>query len=470
MSNNIGRNDPCPCGSGQKYKKCCLIKSSPDPSDFKKKRWSLISRGLVDKLLKHIEAVYGPEAIEAAWDEFHLYNNEEGFDAHSRELPLFMPWFFYQWSPLDDELEGCPEVVPALSLLNSGRGLSTDEKNYLQACLEGNFSFFEILEVNPGKSMLGMDLLRDQQFLVIEKSATQVARAKHIFFGMVIVLEDISILEACSSVLIPPGLKGEILDLRKTYQRQLKHKLVDFHEGPDIEVLEVYQSIHEHLVNPPKPIFTNTDGHILIPHKLTFTLDNPLEAFEALHSLCVNATREELLQDAKFASDGLLVSIEFPWLKKGNKKNKSWDTTILGQLAIKGNELVVEVNSKERSRKFKMEIKKRLPDAHKLKSTVLTPVESVIKNAAPIKSNDDLMKNPEVIKKMEDMMKAHWDRWIYEKLPALNGKSPVEAMKTKKGKESLEILLNQFEREFEDRPMIGQTVETIKDVRKRLGL
>lgn len=23
----IGRNDPCPCGSGKKYKKCCLSKS-----------------------------------------------------------------------------------------------------------------------------------------------------------------------------------------------------------------------------------------------------------------------------------------------------------------------------------------------------------------------------------------------------------------------------------------------------------
>jgi uncharacterized protein YecA (UPF0149 family) len=22
----IGRNDPCPCGSGRKYKKCCLGK------------------------------------------------------------------------------------------------------------------------------------------------------------------------------------------------------------------------------------------------------------------------------------------------------------------------------------------------------------------------------------------------------------------------------------------------------------
>jgi hypothetical protein len=24
MNKNIGRNDPCPCGSGKKYKKCCM--------------------------------------------------------------------------------------------------------------------------------------------------------------------------------------------------------------------------------------------------------------------------------------------------------------------------------------------------------------------------------------------------------------------------------------------------------------
>jgi hypothetical protein len=23
----VGRNDPCPCGSGQKFKRCCLIKT-----------------------------------------------------------------------------------------------------------------------------------------------------------------------------------------------------------------------------------------------------------------------------------------------------------------------------------------------------------------------------------------------------------------------------------------------------------
>ena len=26
MSDKIGRNDPCPCKSGKKYKQCCLLK------------------------------------------------------------------------------------------------------------------------------------------------------------------------------------------------------------------------------------------------------------------------------------------------------------------------------------------------------------------------------------------------------------------------------------------------------------
>jgi methionyl aminopeptidase len=29
----IGRNDPCPCGSGQKYKKCCLAKGGTEPAN-----------------------------------------------------------------------------------------------------------------------------------------------------------------------------------------------------------------------------------------------------------------------------------------------------------------------------------------------------------------------------------------------------------------------------------------------------
>lgn len=27
MNHKVGRNDPCPCGSGKKYKSCCLLKA-----------------------------------------------------------------------------------------------------------------------------------------------------------------------------------------------------------------------------------------------------------------------------------------------------------------------------------------------------------------------------------------------------------------------------------------------------------
>ncbi|PCI09340.1 MAG: hypothetical protein COB77_00020 [Gammaproteobacteria bacterium] len=30
MSDRTGRNDPCPCGSGKKYKKCCMSESDTE--------------------------------------------------------------------------------------------------------------------------------------------------------------------------------------------------------------------------------------------------------------------------------------------------------------------------------------------------------------------------------------------------------------------------------------------------------
>ncbi len=30
----LGRNDPCPCGSGRKYKKCCAAKGEPTTADL----------------------------------------------------------------------------------------------------------------------------------------------------------------------------------------------------------------------------------------------------------------------------------------------------------------------------------------------------------------------------------------------------------------------------------------------------
>ncbi len=44
VSYNVGRNDPCPCGSGLKYKKCCMLKEKPDEPKVDDKMLDLYRR------------------------------------------------------------------------------------------------------------------------------------------------------------------------------------------------------------------------------------------------------------------------------------------------------------------------------------------------------------------------------------------------------------------------------------------
>ncbi|HXH75733.1 MAG TPA: SEC-C metal-binding domain-containing protein [Bacteriovoracaceae bacterium] len=465
---SITRNDPCPCGSGLKYKKCCLNKGQPSPDEFKRKRWGAIQSGLVKKLLEHIGLVYGSHAIQEAWDEFHCFENDDDFNPHSPELPLFMPWFFYEWYPDDDNLE---LLSPALSLLKSRKNLSADEKDYLQICCETSFSFFEVIEVVRDKSLTLNDILKEERQFILEKSATSVAKPGDIIFGKVLQIEGIGVLEACSSIIIRPQMKLQVLKLRKWLLKEndkIDNELLhDF----AFEIMEQYQEIYEYVMNPPRPVITNTDGNLLIPHKLIFQINDPKDTFEALHGLCINSTREELLQAATFDKKGELHTVGFPWLKKGNKKNKGWDNTVFGQIKIESTKLTVEVNSKERAQKFKVLIKKLMPAGQKFQASLIESLESMEKNdSGKVSDNNALMEKPEVIAQLEKMMMAHWDNWIHETLPALDGLRPIDAAKTKDGREALKSLLNQFERDFTARPIPGQTVETVLALRSKLGL
>jgi hypothetical protein len=48
----IGRNDPCPCGSGEKYKKCCL------PKEESRKLPKVISRHMIEEESQRIFQSY----------------------------------------------------------------------------------------------------------------------------------------------------------------------------------------------------------------------------------------------------------------------------------------------------------------------------------------------------------------------------------------------------------------------------
>ena len=60
----VGRNDPCPCGSGKKYKKCCLSKT-----------YTSIGRELTmqNKLIKDLIEFYHKNYMETIEDAKSLF-------------------------------------------------------------------------------------------------------------------------------------------------------------------------------------------------------------------------------------------------------------------------------------------------------------------------------------------------------------------------------------------------------------
>jgi len=148
----------------------------------------------------------------------------------------------------------------------------------------------------------------------------------------------------------------------------------------------------------------------------------------------------------------------------------------LGHLILKNNNLKAQVNSKERADLFRSIVEKRLPSSARYKITLITPIESFLeeqkkKNTKEVAAQSDLLQDhPELQEKMKDFMRDHWGNWINEKIPALKNKTPKQAARNKDGRERLEALLTQFERDAVDHPQPGQTMEIFQDLRKQLGI
>src|SRR3954447_14631179 len=90
MSEKVGRNDPCPCGSGKKYKQCCLKtqQESSASKGLRKFTAKIISAGGAHKQQQQEEEASEKEAAmmsQAAIDYNTLMERSFGKAIHSQD-------------------------------------------------------------------------------------------------------------------------------------------------------------------------------------------------------------------------------------------------------------------------------------------------------------------------------------------------------------------------------------------------
>ncbi|MGA9668812.1 MAG: SEC-C domain-containing protein [Terracidiphilus sp.] len=477
------RNAPCPCGSGKKYKRCCLSGTWAPPTSFESP-WSRqreASDRLTPALLKLAARELGDDLL-MAWADFNQVPFPEPISKFENEEGIFNPYLIFDWSPnsLVRRRSGKPRAGLVLEtyLDKHASRLSELELQILQQAISQPVSFYEIVRCNPGHGAVLRDILIGGETEVEEHSGSRSMRPGDLVYGQIWRLPEVATLGRLAPRLIAPDRKVEIVGLRAKLRRKIVKKNRELNASDLLrytdEIRSVYLDIRDAMSRPKRLV--NTDGEPYIFHTVTFRIGSAQVAFDALAPLALGVDKEDLLEDAEWNADGSLESVEFDWLVSGNAMHKSWDNTIMGHLNISGRTLVVEVNSANRAGKIRQQIEKRLGlyAAH-LSTSTQTPEEAVAKRKeqgknAPVEKEKSEPLDPEIQKDFVAHMQAQVEAWVYQKIPALGGRTPFEAVRDPDGKEIVESLLVGRERSFDGAVSQGNIRPDIDAVRRLLNL
>ena len=512
----LGRNDPCSCGSGKKYKKCCLVSLEAANSEYL--RWRRIEASLIPRLLEHAFITFGEESIFDAWnefnddgldedddpeladesesgDEFDLEPDDEShtYDPASPMNMVFMPWFLFCWTTFEitDDGGSMPsDMTIAESFMQTHRSrLSMDEVVLLSGLNRCPFTFCEVVEVKPGVGIKQFDLLRRMEFEVIEHAASRTLRRGDIIYCAITRIGDVSSNLATGPYALRPTAKRDVLDLRawiladSGYDEIMDDHLEDYE--PDIRAL--YLDWVNQMLNP-NPQITNTDNDPMRPQILYFDIESADRAFHALQDLAQDIPESELLLDALIV-EGRVLSAEIPWLGGSEEARKRLrGPVLLGNIKIDDQQMIVEVNSNERAELIRQQIEDRLGADVTYKTTLIEPLDfqeghlaaaAAAANLESVKSSSQPLTDvppealtdvpAEVLAKFEEINRAHWDAWFDMSIPALNNMSPREAATTEEGRDLLASLLLEYEHHQDD--SIENIIKPdITALRRKLGL
>lgn len=476
------RNDPCPCGSGKKHKHCCLRAETAPLDSADALTWRRIRRAIDEdksgmRPPDFAMQTYGPAAAAAAWSEF-LGREEEALDPRSPHFALFMSWFQHRWSP--DSGEDVPlagRIPTELYLERMGRRMDPAHRRYMEACLRAPFSFHEVLRCNPGHGFEARDLFTGRTRYVMERMATERMQVGDIVFGLVVDVDSISMLDCAGAYFIPPIRKIELMEFRKELLRDKASCTPEELGDWDFELIERYLKITEELLHPRLPELRNTDGELMEMHRLAYDIDSPETVIRALADLDPQQTGDKLLAGAERTVRGQIKRVSWTWQKAGNAMHASWTSTILGHLEVKGRKLTADVNSARRARELRVLIESRLGEQVRFRTDTIQSIERMLASRAqrdPADTAeewqaDELSEQPEAKAAVQQMMARHFESWVSERIPALGGLTPLEAVRDAEGREKVLALVIDAERHAREmKPPVDEAV--LQRLRMRLGL
>ena len=183
MATKIGRNDPCPCGSGKKYKQCCgrgdaAQEVAPDSHEYAVARAMAWLGQNHQKAFGTALAMALGDAIEGLFADDE--QTQEALAGIDQELWTQIQINLTEWLLAEGDIEMKGEFQRVADLLQGPRGplLSVEQRAWLAQLAQRPLRLYDVTDVAPGATLTLCDALdRDADpVIVTERSGSRTLR------------------------------------------------------------------------------------------------------------------------------------------------------------------------------------------------------------------------------------------------------------------------------------------------------
>ena len=472
----VGRNDPCPCGSGKKYKRCCLNKdeareppkTSATPKEIE----------LRDRLLSFSGKERYKKEFEKAYQLFWRRPFREPLALDEKEeanFASFLEWFIHDFS-----LWNGATIVEEFYQEKKEK-LFEEELSLLKYEMASYLSLYEVTSVTLEVGLRLKDLITREEMDILEVKGSLTAVKWDVIFARVIRMGAVNKLSGIVTFIPRRSKENVLLSIKGVWE---KFKSETGNREWSYFVKSNAHLVH-HLIEDQslkEPVFVTEEHQRICSSKAVFDVKK------------FDTVRYRLGHEFDFIIDEEKGEkrILFTWLKRGASKH--WEIekppegsvilrsemirgkgelrwTSLGTVTLTPKRLELWCLSKERLDHGKKRLQEILGDdiQHRIDT-----YEDLVKKAMESSGKTPSVEEDEMPEKFYPLFSKTMGelvtKWIDEEIPALDGKTPREAVKTPKGREKVEELLKDWENMEERRRKAGELYIDINILRQMLNL
>lgn len=425
----LGRNDPCPCGSGKKYKRCCL--------KAEESRKANASYEAAPRAIQWLMTTHGESVREALNEGFFGSLDDDEYDllpdqhdaAYDGIMINAMEWLLADGFMT---VKGQEYRVSELLLDRGGPLFSAEQRQWIELLTTIPLRLYEIVDVQQGECMTLRDVILPERkpVLVLEKSGSQHVNRYDLIAARILPVDDHFVLSGA----MYPFPRHRSWDLLE----ELKNEL---------------ESVE------PDSIFAKEITSVIIPYHW---LQLFVSAFE-IPQVIDHVTGESLLfvtdhyrvQDWDALDQVLSTEADI----EGSRK-EGWSRFFEGEDGLTRRNLSIDVDKRPdrikvsyRTQKYADEGRSWFEEvagiAVAFVSREISDPKGMLANLQPNEAKETTTPEPlppeiqtEIIEKR---IRQLYIGWADEPLPVLDDRTPREAIQTPEGLEQVKFLLHTYE-------------------------